>query len=104
MPTILATDREGTRHVVEAPEHVPLMESLRDLPFGVEAICGGVCSCATCHCYVDETWFARLPEPSEEERDLLTELRCARATSRLTCQVEAEAWMDGLRLTVAPFE
>ena len=104
MPTIYVTDLSGEVHQVEAQENVPLMETLRDLPFGVEAICGGLCSCATCHCYVGEEWLAKLPAKQDDEAELLEELEHVKPTSRLTCQLEMTESLAGLQVIIAPFE
>ena len=104
MATIHVTDREGEVHEVQAEVGIPLMETLRDLPYGVEAICGGMCSCATCHCFIDAVWFAQLPPRNDDEAELLDELEHTQETSRLTCQVEMTEELDGLQLVIAPFE
>ena len=79
------------------------MEILRELDYGVAAICGGLCSCATCHVYVDEAWMARLPKRQSDEQDLLTELADYRsANSRLSCQVDFTEALSGLKVTIAP--
>ena len=80
------------------------METLRELDYGVEALCGGMCSCATCHVYIDSGWLKRLPAREAEELELLEELDCFRESSRLSCQVELTEALDGLRLTIAPEE
>ena len=72
-----------------------VMEVLRELDYGVAAICGGMCSCATCHIYVDPAWVDKLPPPMSDERDLLTELSHYRENSRLSCQVEITAGAVG---------
>ena len=79
---INVTDRDGQLHEVEGEEGLRIMEVLRDLDYGVEAICGGMCSCATCHVYVDPTWFQRLPAREDDEEDLLDSLECRRENSR----------------------
>jgi len=104
MAKIRVTDREGTQLEVEGQAGLPLMYSLRDLEHGVDAICGGMCSCATCHVYVATDWVDRLPGPSEEERELLEELDSIRETSRLSCQVPFEESLDGLEVEIAPEE
>ena len=64
---------------------------------GIEAQCGGACACATCHCYVDPAWFARLPPPAEAEALMLTNVAAEqRPTSRLSCQIRIEPGLDGL--------
>jgi 2Fe-2S ferredoxin len=78
------------------------MEILRELDYGVAAICGGLCSCATCHIYVDEQWAERLPKRQSDELELLTELPDYRAaTSRLSCQVDFTEALSGIKVTVA---
>jgi 2Fe-2S ferredoxin len=63
-----------------------------------------MCSCATCHIYIDEDWLERLPEPMSDERELLVELAHHQDNSRLSCQLEFTAALSGLRLTIAPDE
>ena len=64
---------------------------------GIEAQCGGACSCATCHCYVDPAWIAKLPPPGEAETLMLTNVAAEqRPTSRLSCQIRIEPALDGL--------
>jgi 2Fe-2S ferredoxin len=64
---------------------------------GIEAQCGGACSCATCHCYVDPAWVAKLPPPAEAESLMLTNVAAEqRATSRLSCQIHIEPGLEGL--------
>ena len=74
MTTLQVVDRDGVSHEVEAKPGLKVMEVLRELDYGVAAICGGMCSCATCHVYVDPAWVDKLPPPMSDERDLLTEL------------------------------
>jgi 2Fe-2S ferredoxin len=105
MPRINVTDIYGKQHTVEAATGQKLMEVLRDYDFGIAASCGGFCSCATCHVYVNPIWTARLPDIQSDERDLLTMLTTYdAATSRLSCQVEFTEALDGIELTVAQEE
>lgn len=105
MPTIHLTDIYGKEHVIEAPEGGKLMEVLREYEFGVIASCGGYCSCATCHVYIDPSWIDRLPEMQYDERELVSILSTYRpGASRLSCQVPFTADLDGIRLIVAPEE
>ena len=104
MALLRVIDRDGTEHQVEGKTGLKLMETLRDLEYGVAAICGGMCSCATCHVYVDPQWVSRLPEPMSDERELLTELSHYQDNSRLSCQLDFTPALDGLRVTVAPDE
>ena len=104
MALLRVIDRDGKEHQVEGKTGLKLMETLRDLEYGVAAICGGMCSCATCHVYVDPQWVSRLPEPLSDERELLTELSHYQDNSRLSCQFDFTPELDGLRVTVAPDE
>ena len=105
MPKIHVTDIYGQQHTIEGQVGLKLMEILREYDFGVIASCGGFCSCATCHVYVDPEWVARLPDRQSDESDLLSILTTySKATSRLSCQVQFTAALDGIRLTVAPEE
>jgi len=104
MALLRVVDRDGVEHEVEAKPGLKVMEILRELDYGVAAICGGMCSCATCHIYVDPQWGPKLPEPMSDERELLTELSHHTANSRLSCQVEFTNELSGLRLTIAPDE
>ncbi len=63
---------------------------------GIEALCGGSCSCSTCHVYVDPAWAAKLPEAEEMEREVLEYATDVRENSRLSCQIEVTDDLDGL--------
>ncbi len=104
MAVLNVIDRDGVLHEVPSKPGLKVMETLRELDYGVAAICGGMCSCATCHVYVDAEWAARLPAPMSDERELLSELSHYRSHSRLSCQIEFTPALDGLRLTIAPDE
>ena len=101
---INVTDRDGNSHEVEGAEGLKLMEVLRDLEYGVEAICGGMCSCATCHVYVDPGWMGKLAAREYDEEDLLDALDGRQETSRLSCQIELTPALDGISVTIAPEE
>ena len=104
MPLLRVVDRDGAEHQVEAKAGLKIMETLRELDYGVAAICGGMCSCATCHIFIDPEWAAKLPPPMSDERELLTELAHHQENSRLSCQVEVTEALAGLRITIAPDE
>ena len=79
------------------------MKAIRDPGIDeVLALCGGCCSCATCHVHVDEDWFGKLPPMSDDEGDLLDSSDHRTATSRLSCQLPFSEALDGLRVTIAP--
>ncbi|MBV8805950.1 MAG: 2Fe-2S iron-sulfur cluster binding domain-containing protein [Sinobacteraceae bacterium] len=104
MALLRVVDRDGVEHEVDAKPGLKVMETLRELDYGVAAICGGMCSCATCHVYVDPQWLSKLPEPMSDERELLTELSHHENNSRLSCQLEFTNELAGLRITIAPDE
>lgn len=105
MARLQVTDQDGVEHDIEGQVGLKLMETLREFDYGVTAICGGLCSCATCHILVDPEWVERLPDPQGDEKELLVELQHYEPVrSRLSCQVEFTDSLDGLRLTVAPDE
>jgi 2Fe-2S ferredoxin len=97
MPTVVFIDVEGRRREVDAEAGQSLMEAAR--ANGIEAIearCGGMLACATCHVYVDETWVGRLDPPDEFEREMIVNAIDPRPTSRLSCQIRLDARHDGL--------
>jgi ferredoxin, 2Fe-2S len=103
MARMIVVDRDGKEHEIEAKPGLKVMEILRDLDYGVAAICGGLCSCATCHVYVDESWVARVPKPQSDELELLNELPDYNATtSRLSCQVDFTEALSGIKVSIAP--
>ncbi len=104
MPMVTVVDRDGVEHQVEAKSGVKLMETLRELDYGIAAICGGMCSCATCHIFLDESWVAKVPAAMSDERELLAELSHYRSTSRLSCQVEMTDALAGIKIRIAPDE
>ena len=105
MVAIHVTDREQNQHTLEAYASNTLMETLRDEGMGVEAICGGQCACATCHCFIDDLWIAQVGKPDEDEQELLESLdHYDSSRSRLTCQIVMRETLEGLTLVVAPGE
>jgi ferredoxin, 2Fe-2S len=104
MALLQVVDRDGVSHEVECKPGLKVMEVLRELDYGVAAICGGMCSCATCHIYVDDAWAQKLPPPQSDERDLISELSHQKANSRLSCQVEMTQALSGLKVTIAEDE
>ena len=80
------------------------MEPLRDMDDGVTAICGGMCSCATCHVFVDPEWTGKLPKPMSDELDMLKDLSAYQPNSRLSCQIQLTDALSGLKVSIAPEE
>ena len=104
MATITVTDRDGQEHQVEAVSGLPLMETLRDLSYGVAAICGGQCCCGTCHVYINEEWLEKLAPAAGDEIELVEDLDFRQPNSRLSCQLVVTPAMNGLNLQLAPEE
>jgi 2Fe-2S ferredoxin len=102
--TVKVTDLDGQEHELKARPDDRLMEILRDHDWGVAAVCGGMCSCATCHVWVDEQWLDRFPDKDMDEEDLLEFLDYHKPNSRLSCQLLLQPQHDGLSLTLAPEE
>jgi 2Fe-2S ferredoxin len=103
MPEIFVADRSGVESRVEAQTGLSLMENIRSAGFDeLLAICGGCCSCATCHVYVDEAFATSLPTIGSDEDDLLDSSDHRRATSRLSCQIPVADELAGLKVQIAP--
>ena len=99
---IIAIDRQGSTKEVEGRDGWSVMEILRDAGFDIAAECGGACACATCHVYVNDGWFEKLPERSESEIDMLDMALAVEPNSRLSCQIICSDATDGIKVTVAP--
>jgi 2Fe-2S ferredoxin len=103
MPKLIVLTRDGTEHAVEARAGWSVMENIRDNGFDeLLALCGGCCSCATCHVHVDPEWLARLKPIKDEEDELLDTSDHRVGTSRLSCQILFGPELDGLRVRIAP--
>lgn len=86
-----------------APAGLSVMEIIRENGFDdLLALCGGSCSCAICHVYVDEGFLQTLPAMSEDEDDLLDDSARRTEHSRLSCQIVFSEAVDGLPVTIAP--
>ncbi|HET8727948.1 MAG TPA: 2Fe-2S iron-sulfur cluster-binding protein [Alphaproteobacteria bacterium] len=99
---ILVTDQTGEEHELEGLEGWRVMEVIRDWGLDIKAECGGSCTCATCHVWVDPEWYGRLPGPSEDEEDLIFSTVDQKPTSRLSCQILLNDELDGLKVTIVP--
>ena len=103
MPRLIVTTRTGETRTVEGEAGLSVMEVIRDNGFDeLLALCGGCCSCATCHVHVDEAWLAKLPAMQGDEDDLLDSSDHRVAASRLSCQLTFSDEFDGLRVAIAP--
>lgn len=97
MPSVTIIEFSGTEHVLDADPGLSLMELAVDhMVPGIEAECGGCCSCATCHCFVDEKWLDRTGRASGEEAELLSGTPDPQPNSRLACQITLTEELDGL--------
>lgn len=102
MALIKITNLKGEKSELDAPNGDTLMEALRDNGYDeIEAICGGVCSCSTCHVYIEGDWQKKLDERSEDEYQLVSSTEHYRENSRLSCQITVTDELDGMEITIA---
>jgi len=102
MPKLIVVSRSGEETTVDAASGLTVMEAIRDNGFDeLLALCGGCCSCATCHVHVDPAFADLLPPISEDEDDLLDSSSYRTATSRLSCQLPLTDALDGLKVQIA---
>ena len=99
---ILVTDREGNNHILNGDNNSTLMEIIRDEGVDIEAACGGCCACATCHVYIDEKWVSKLNPIDDDEESMLDQAFDVKKNSRLSCQINLNDDLDGLKLELAP--
>ncbi len=103
MTKITVISRDGQGREIEAQNGLSLMEVIRDNGFDeLLALCGGCCSCATCHVTIDPAYAAALPAMTEDENDLLDSSDNRNAQSRLSCQIPVSDALEGLVVTIAP--
>ena len=103
MTKLVVVDRSGSEREIDVANGVSVMEAIRDSGFDeLLALCGGCCSCATCHVYVDPAFADKLPAMSEDENDLLDSSDHRRPHSRLSCQIPMADDLDGMVVTIAP--
>ena len=102
-PTLIVTDRAGAERAVDGEDGLSVMEVIRGGGFDeLLASCGGNCSCATCHVYVDPAFAEALPPIATDEDDVLDSSSHRRANSRLSCQIRFGDPLSGLRVQIAP--
>lgn len=103
MTKLTVRRRDGTETSIEGQEGTSVMEAIRDNGFDeLLALCGGCCSCATCHVYVDPAFAEHLPAMTEDENDLLDSSEHRGARSRLACQLKLEPALEGIVVEIAP--
>ncbi len=97
MPLVTYISHDGTTTEIEVPVGNSVMQGAVDnMLDGIIAECGGSCSCATCHCYIDEAWLGKVPPASEMEKDMLQCVLEPQDNSRLSCQINVTDELDGL--------
>ncbi len=101
---ITVTDRDGTVRSIAVEPGRNLMQALLEHDYAIEAQCGGVASCGTCHVYVDPAFADRLPEKDFSEEDVLAASHHEQPQSRLACQIPLTDDLDGLVITIAPLD
>ena len=97
MPKIKYIEHNGKSHVIDVPNGLSVMEgAIQNNVPGIDADCGGSMACATCHVYVKEEWFNKLPQKEVGEEDMLDLAFEPRKHSRLSCQILVSNELDGL--------
>ena len=97
MPKITYIEHNGKTHEIEVANGLTVMEGAvqNNIP-GIDADCGGSCACATCHVYVDEKWFNKLPNKENAEIDMLDMAFEPNKFSRLSCQITVNDQLDNM--------
>ncbi|HTQ70844.1 MAG TPA: ferredoxin family 2Fe-2S iron-sulfur cluster binding protein [Acidocella sp.] len=96
MPKMTFIERDGTKHEVDAPVGLSVLEVAHKHGVDIEGACEGSLACSTCHVIVDPDWFEKLKAPSEDEEDMLDLAFGLEKTSRLGCQIVISEALDGL--------
>jgi len=95
-------EANGTEHTVQVPAGISLMQgALDNLIPGIEGDCGGLCACATCHVYIPDGWTEPCGQPDELEINVMDFAFDVRDNSRLSCQIQMSAELDGIRVEIA---
>ena len=101
MPKITYIEHSGKSHTIEIANGLSVMEGAvqNNIP-GIDADCGGSMACATCHVYVKEDWFNKLPKKEDGEEDMLDMAFEPKSNSRLSCQLTVSDDLDGLVVSI----
>ncbi len=103
MPHITYVEHDGTEHTIDVEESMNLMEgSTINLLPGIEGMCGGICSCCTCHVYIEGDWAGKVNPMTEGEKRLLENSQYRKDSSRLGCQVIVTHELEGMRVHLPP--
>jgi len=100
MPKMTFIDADGNRKDVDAPVGLSVLEIAHKNGLDLEGACEGSLACSTCHVVVEDKWFDKLDEASEEEEDMLDLAFGLTHTSRLGCQIKMSEELDGLEVTL----
>jgi len=100
MPKMTFIKPDGSRHEVDAPEGLSVLEIAHKNDFDLEGACEGSLACSTCHVIVEDVWFDKLDEATEEEEDMLDLAFGLTHTSRLGCQIRITPELDGIVVTL----
>ncbi len=105
MVNILFIEHDGGEHSVEVSTGGSVMQAAvtNGVP-GIDADCGGSCSCATCHVYVNDEWLAKTGELNPTEKAMLSLSTDRKENSRLSCQIQVTEELDGLVVTTPEFQ
>lgn len=103
MVAVTYVEADGTEHAVDVDENMNLMEgaTLNMVP-GVEGMCGGICSCATCHCYIEGEWADKVDAAQPGELGMLETALYRKDSSRLGCQINVTEALDGIVVHLPP--
>lgn len=105
MTKITFIEHNGTQHEVDVDNGTSVMNAAIDnLVPGIDADCGGQCSCATCHVYIDAAWVAKAGSPDDQEESMLDLNPERQPNSRLSCQIPVTDELDGLVVTLPEFQ
>jgi len=99
MAKIKYVEHNGKEHQVDVANGLSVMEgAVQNDISGIDADCGGSMACATCHVYVKEDWFNKLPPKNEGEDDMLDQAYEPKSSSRLSCQMQVSDNLEGLEV------
>ncbi len=100
MPKITYNDFQGNSKTIEVDNGLSVMEGAiqNDIP-GIDADCGGSMACATCHVYVEDKWYDKIPKAEDAENDMIDMAFEPKKNSRLSCQIIVSNELDGLEVT-----
>ena len=101
MAKITYIEHNGKNHTIEVANGLSVMEGAvqNNIP-GIDADCGGSMACATCHVYVKEEWFNKIPKKEDGEEDILDMAFEPKKNSRLSCQIMVSEELDGLEINL----